>query len=89
MSVLIRTVVALPLLVFFSITAWFGWVFLDPMVAAFDDAATGGYGMMEAIYLLISIGFRFVFPGLAVVVVGWWVFGTIRVDARFDQRRPR
>lgn len=84
---LIRTVVAIPLLVFFSILSWVGWTFIDPFAAAVESHGTDTLGMLDAVYLLISLSFRFVIPGLAVVVIGWWIFGAIRVDARFRRTR--
>jgi len=87
MSILIRTVVAIPLLVFFTLTSWLGWVLLDPLAGEFESQASTGFGF-DAVFLLIGIAFRFVFPALAVVVIAWWIFGTIRSDARF-RRAPR
>jgi len=87
MSILIRTVVAIPLLVFFTLTSWLGWVLLDPLAGEFESQASTTFGF-DAVFLLIGIAFRFVFPALAVVVVAWWIFGTIRSDARF-RRAPR
>lgn len=87
MSMLVRTIVAVPLLVFFTLVSWLGWTFLDPFAAAIDNATTDPLGMVDAVYLLMSLSFRFVIPGLAVVVIGWWLFGAIRTDARFRTRR--
>jgi len=87
MSIIIRTVVAIPLLVFFSLTSWLGWVLLDPLAGEIEATASSQFGF-DAVFLLIGIAFRFVFPALAVVVIAWWIFGTIRTDARF-RRTPR
>jgi len=86
MSVLIRTVVAIPLLVFFTLMSWLGWVLLDPLAGELEAVASTGFGFDE-VFLLISIAFRFIMPGLAVVVIAWWIFGTIRTDARFREVR--
>lgn len=82
MSMLIRSVVAVPILVFFSLMSWLGWVIIDP-IAAETLNATGGSTMAGNALLLVSLVFRFIFPALAVIVVGWWIFGEIRTDARF------
>lgn len=83
MSMIIRTVVAIPLLVFFTLMSWFGWQFLDPLATEMADAGSAQYGMFDAVWLLVSLVFQYAFPMLAVVVVGWWIFGAIRTDAHF------
>jgi hypothetical protein len=88
MSIIIRTVVAIPLLVFFSLTSWLGWTLLDPLAGEIEAAASTGFGF-DPLFLLIGIAFRFVFPAFAVVTIAWWIFGTIRSDARFSRGRAR
>lgn len=89
MGIIVRTVVALPLLVFFSLTAWLGWTLVDPFLAEIAAEASDSLGIMDPVLMLISLVFRFAFPGLALAVIFWWVFGAIRVDSHHQQYQHR
>ena len=83
MSVLIRTVVALPLLMFLVIVGWMSVLVVDPIAAVvLDNDAVHSVGFAEPIITMISLGLRFVLPGIGLAVIVWWVFGTIRTDQR-------
>lgn len=86
MSMIVRTVVAIPFIVFLSLTAWFGWVLLDPLMASMLDVSDAPSAWNDGMFRMVQIGFLFVLPGLGVVILAWWVFGSIREDARFERR---
>ena len=81
MGLLARTVVSIPLLVFFTMMSWISWTLIDPIAAEtiLDDSNATTFA--EPVLLVISLVFRFAFPGLALVVVIWWVFGAIHTDS--------
>ena len=87
MSIIIRSVVAIPLLVFLTLISWMGWVFLDPFIAEILAQSEDGPGFAEPALMAMSLGFRFVLPGMAVAIIGWWIFGAIHIDQRQHHRR--
>ncbi|AXR80711.1 hypothetical protein [Natrarchaeobaculum sulfurireducens] len=87
MSVLIRTVVALPLLVFLSIVGWMLFIVLDPIMAeVLASEAADNVGFLDPVTTVVRLGVRFVLPGIALAIAVWWIFGAIRTDTHHRHR---
>jgi uncharacterized membrane protein len=85
MSMLIRSIVAIPLLLILALVAWLLGALIDPFAAAVLAEVDNGFG--EAGETAIRIGIRYTLPGLGVAVIAWWIFGTLVQDERRGVQR--
>lgn len=79
MSVLIRAIVAIPLLLLLVIMAWITGIVIGPFAGAVFDVA-GGTAFIGPVTLVVQVGVRFVLAGLGLAVAVWWIFGSLRQD---------
>jgi len=89
MSVLIRSIVAIPLLALLAIVSWMLGAVVDPLAAEILAVPAVERTFGPAAAKSIRAGVRYVLPGLGLIVAGWWVFGEIARDERRGVRGGR
>jgi len=83
MSVLLRSLVAIPLLFLLVIVTWVTGQVIPPIaeeVLAVEAVSVVGFDVGAE--TLLTVGLAYV-PGLfGLVIVGWWIFGALQTDYR-------
>lgn len=83
MGVLLRGIVAVPLLFVIVVVEYYLGVIVPPIadiVLASD--AVHSVGFASGAKIILMMGLRFVGALLGLVVVLWWIFGSLRRDVR-------
>lgn len=81
---LVRALIALPALMFAVLWQWMMGLLLEPQLTLLRDQ---NVTWLSEIELVFKVGLQYSIPLLALVVVAWAVYGSIRTDSYSGYRR--